>query len=71
MTRLFPLKQKTLEWDTRESAFLPAASWLKRTQEVAEGEVGHALPVIPRHFVRSAEVDSLVDADVDHIVRHV
>jgi hypothetical protein len=48
-----------------------AASLLNRPQEVAEGEVSHALPVIPRYFVGSAEVDSLVDADIDHVVRHI
>ena len=38
---------------------------------MAEGPVGRTCPLSSRHFVRGAEVNPLVDADVDHIVSHI
>jgi hypothetical protein len=37
-------------------------------QVVANGELGHTPPVPPPYYVCRAEMDSLVDSDVDHIV---
>ena len=44
---------------------------VERPQEVLEGPVRH-VPALPtRHCVREAEVDAVVDANVDHIAGHV
>ena len=44
---------------------------VNRPQKVAEGHVRDARPVPPCYYVRGAEVDSLVDTHVDHIVSHI
>jgi len=44
---------------------------MERPQEVAEGPIRRACPLPPRYFVGGAEVDTLVDADLDHIVSHI
>jgi len=44
---------------------------VSRPQKVAEGHVRDARPVPPRYCVRGAEVNSLVDPDIDHIVSHI
>jgi len=38
-----------------------------RPQEVREGPLGYASALLPRLLVREAEVDALIDADVDHV----
>ena len=38
---------------------------------MAEGPIRRACPLPPRYFVGGAEVDTLVDADLDHIVSHI
>jgi hypothetical protein len=40
-------------------------------QKVAKRHVRDARPVPPPYYVRGTEVNSLVDPDVDHIVRHI
>lgn len=44
---------------------------VSRPQKVAEGHVRDARPVPPRYYVRGAEVNSLVDPDIDYIVSHI
>ena len=44
---------------------------VSRPQKVAEGHVRDARAVPPRYYVRGAEVNSLVDPDIDHIVSHI
>src|SRR2546430_2197431 len=42
-----------------------------RPQEVLEGPLGHLPALPPRHCVREAEVDALVDAGTDHLVGRI
>jgi DNA-binding XRE family transcriptional regulator len=44
---------------------------VERSQDVSEGPVRRARPLPPCYFVRGAEVDALIDADVHHIVSHI
>jgi len=44
---------------------------VSRPQKVAEGHVRDASPVPPRYYVRGAEVNSLLDSDIHHIVSHI
>lgn len=44
---------------------------VSRPQKVAKGHVRDARPVPPRYYIRSAEVNSLVDPDIDNIVSHI
>jgi len=44
---------------------------VSRQQAVAEGHVRDGRPASPRYFARGAEVNSLVDPDIDHIVSHI
>jgi len=44
---------------------------VRRPQKVAEGHVRDARPVPPRDYVRSAEVNPLIDPDIDHIISHI
>ena len=53
------------------------ASWfvskrsVERSQEVADGPIGHMSPLSSRDFVRESEVDALVHADIDDVISHV
>ena len=42
-----------------------------RPQEVIEGLSRDASPLLPRRSVREAEMNSQVDASVDHVVRQI
>lgn len=44
------------------------SSLAERSQEVTKGPVGHVCTLPPGDIVCEAEVDSLIDASVDHIV---
>ena len=44
---------------------------VNRPQKVAEGHIRDACPVPPRYYVRGAEVNPLIDPDIDHIVSHI
>jgi hypothetical protein len=71
----FPLEtmRTALQWSCRssQSAIVIFVMIVNRPQEVAEGDVRDARPVPPRYYVRGAEVNSLVDPDIDHIVSHI
>jgi hypothetical protein len=44
---------------------------LHRTQKMAKGPVGCGRPLSPCHFVGGAEVDSLIDTDIDDITSRI
>jgi hypothetical protein len=44
---------------------------VSRPQKMPEGHVRDSRPVPPRNYVRCAEVNPLVDPDIDHIVSHI
>ena len=54
-----------------QSPIVIVVMMVSRPQKVAEGHVRDARPVPPCYYVRGAEVDSLVDPDIDHIVSHI
>ena len=43
----------------------------ERPQKVLESPAGHLPALLPRRFVRKAEVDALVDAGVDHFLPRI
>ena len=50
---------------------IPNGSIVNPPQNVAEGHVRDACPVHPRYHVRGAEVNPLLDPEIDHIVSHI